>query len=190
MTKTIMSPMYNESYVKFDRKDHRCYLQNSPDGSVFSMGRHATKIFPDDVMRTGKYMKTYLPYSGCTYFRTAGVTDLAYTWCKENHAFKDSILYISFHGALNRTPSDFRHGEVDISGADVILTESGIPAYIDRVRRDSGISVSNIKAEIRRQFKWLDKNEHDYYIRYVGTTMIGRPFSEIWSFMVTGANMT
>ena len=183
--KKIESPMYIESFMRLNLGSRDLYIHKSPKGTLFTGSRRATGLFSRDVMATGNYMRTYDYRTGMAFYRTTGVTDLYYTWCKENHVFKDSRLYIAFGGKITQDgTSDPVFGRLYPSGFDAVLVGNSIPTYLEKVRKKSGISIASVKSEIRKQFRWLEKHEPEYYAEYIGKKWMGKPFGVIWNDIV------
>lgn len=130
-------------------------------GTLYSRGQYKTKLSANDIpeyycpihSRSIWYMKGWL--------LTKGVTDIAYTYCKENHLFKDDYIYLAYDGKLER--KDLKWGGVDfsnglaISGNDIL----NIILYVEKYSPD--IDTSIVRSLIAEKVEYLHQYESDYY---------------------------
>ena len=155
--KRIGANIYTQG--KFGKGHHQIAGTENP--FLYSDGRYLTKLTADDLpedyvkiqSRTIWYLKGYL--------RTSGIVDMAYTWVKENHLFKDDYIYISYHGPLMEVSSQW--GYKDIEGYDVCVCGNDIIGIVLAAEKYSGFDTSEVRAEIEKKRVWLRDNEPDYY---------------------------
>lgn len=134
---------------------------DTTSGTIYSKGQYKTKLNEADVpeyycpihSRSIWYMKGWV--------LTKGVTDIAYTYCKENHLFKDDYIYLCYDGKLERV--DLRWGGVDyknglaISGGDIL----DIILYVEKY--SPNVDTAGVRELIAEKVKYLHEHETDYY---------------------------
>ena len=136
---------------------------------LYSGGVYPTKLtasdLPDDYIpihsRVIWYMRGFL--------RTAGITDMKYTYVKENHLFKDDYIYISYHGKIKKvdeTEGIFRI--LDYVDYDVCVCGNDIVDIVLASEKYSGFDTAEVRKGIEEKRVWLRDNEPDYYERCVG----------------------
>ena len=90
-----------------------------------------------------------------------GITDIAYTYCRENHLFKDDYIHLCYNGKLKR--EERRYGGVDysngyaISGNDIL----DIVLYVEKYSPD--VDTSTVRSLIAEKVKYLYEHEREYY---------------------------
>lgn len=136
---------------------------------LYSGGVYPTKLtasdLPDDYIpihsRVIWYMRGFL--------RTSGITDMKYTYVKENHLFKDDYIYISYHGKIKKvdeTEGIFRL--IDYVDYDVCVCGNDIVDIVLAAEKYSGFDTTEVRKGIEEKRIWLRDNEPDYYERCVG----------------------
>ena len=136
---------------------------------LYSDGVYKTKLteadLPDDYIpihsRVIWYMKGFL--------RTSGITDMKYTYCRENHFFKDDYIYISYHGKIKKvdeTEGIFRI--MDYVDYDVCVCGNDIINIVLAAEKYSGVDTTEVRAGIEEKRVWLRENEPEYYAEIVG----------------------
>ena len=135
---------------------------------LYSQGRYRTKIQVKDLpeyycpihSRSIWYMQGFL--------KTAGVTDIAYTYCKENHLFKDDYIYLCYDGKLVKSAgrwNDYDNG-LAISGNDIV------PIVLFVEKYSPNVDTSEVRRLIAEKVKWLHDNEPEFYELCFHTTEI------------------
>lgn len=101
---------------------------------------------------------------------TKGVTDLLYTWVKENHFMKDSQLRISYGDKIEKyypvfnidgveTVSkwpDYNNTDISVWGHDILDVLKHIHKY------SPDVDLSEIKKSFIEQCEWLKENEPEF----------------------------
>lgn len=99
----------------------------------------------------------------------SGVTDIIYSWVKENHFMKDSMLIISWSGKIEeyypvynidgeqRTSSilSYKNEDWDIFGFSVFK-------FLAYAQKYSGFDISHIKSQVIEQCEWLKEHHPEY----------------------------
>ena len=136
---------------------------------LYSGGVYPTKLtasdLPDDYIpihsRVIWYMRGFL--------RTSGITDMKYTYVKENHLFKDDYIYISYHGKIKKVDeTDGIFKIIDYVDYDVCVCGNDIVDIVLAAEKYSGFDTVEVRKGIEEKRVWLRDNEPDYYERYVG----------------------
>ena len=142
---------------------------NTDSPYLYSSGIYPTKLtasdLPDDYIpihsRVIWYMRGFL--------RTSGITDMKYTYVKENHIIKDDYLYISYHGKIKRvdeTEGIFRI--IDYIDYDFCICGNDIVDIVLAAEKYSGFDTTVVRGGIEEKRVWLRDNEPDYYKSCVG----------------------
>ena len=162
MRKRISSDFYTRG------KYGKGYRETECEGSkyLFSLGRYPTKITEEDLpehyipihCRTISYMRGFL--------KTSGIVDMEYTYCKENHLFKDDYIYISYSEKLEWKPDSF--GFLKCTNYDVCIDGSDIINIVLAAEKYSGFDTSEVRRKIEEKRVWLRDNEPQYYKGTVG----------------------
>lgn len=99
-----------------------------------------------------------------------GVKDLYYTWVRENHFMKDSVLRISYTGKIITKPATFTDskGNVhefcfkDYENVDVMVFGYEIFKFLAYAKKYSDFDISGVKDEFVKHCEWLKVNEPEY----------------------------
>lgn len=157
MSKKISAHLYTKG--KFGYRIRETADTDNP--YLYSYGRYKTKIreedLPDDYIpifsRSIRYMNGFL--------KTSGIVDMDYTYCKENHLFKDDYIYISYSEKLQTEISKW--GYVDIINYDICICGNAIIDVVLAAEKYSGFDTHEIRKKIEEKRVWLRDNEPDYY---------------------------
>lgn len=171
MSKRISAHFYTKG--KFGRGIRETVDTNNP--CLYAYGRYKTKIreeeLPDDYIpihsRSIWYMQGFL--------KTTGIVDMDYTYCKENHLFKDDYIYISYTEKLQTKISQW--GYPDIINYDVCISGNDIVDIVLAAEKYSGFDTRQIRKKIEEKRVWLRDNEPDYYAMAVKED---RDIFELW----------
>lgn len=136
---------------------------------LYSGGVYPTKLtvsdLPDDYIPIHSRVIWYMH----GFLRTSGITDMKYTYVKENHLFKDDYLYISYHGKIKRvdeTEGIFRI--IDYIDYDFCICGNDIVDIVLAAEKYSGFDTTVVRGGIEEKRVWLRDNEPDYYKSCVG----------------------
>ena len=109
------------------------------------------------------------------FLKTSGIVDMDYTYCKENHLFKDDYIYISYSEKLVYETSN--RGYLDIKNYDVCISGNDIVGIVLAAEKYSGFDITEIRKKIEEKRIWLRDNEPYYYAEVVGED---RDIFELW----------
>ena len=130
--------------------------------TLYSKGQYKTDFTEDDLpawycpiqSRDIWYMKGWL--------NCRGVTDIAYTYMKENHVFKDDYIYLKYGGKLE--VKERKYGFVDYPNADISICGNEIIDIIRYIEKYSpNVNTKAVKALIKEKILYLKNFERDYY---------------------------
>ena len=160
--KRISASVY--THGKFGKRWRETVDTDNP--FLYSHGRYLTKITPEDLpedyikihSRAIWYMRGYL--------KTSGIVDMYYTYCKENHLFKDDYIYLSYNKKLHLETTEW--GVVKVVDYDVCICGNDIIDIVLAAEKYSGIDTSSVRARIEEKRIWLRDNEPDEYQMAVG----------------------
>jgi hypothetical protein len=133
---------------------------------LYSEGTYPTKLTDADMP------EWYIPIHSRSiwymtgFLRTSGIVDMDYTYCEENHLFKDDYIYISYKEKLrtekNRWGFDnYVNADVHISGGDIVNIVLAAEKY-------SGFDTTEVRRKIEEKRVWLRDNEPGEYKAAVG----------------------
>lgn len=136
---------------------------------LYSGGVYPTKLtvsdLPDDYIPIHSRVIWYMH----GFLRTSGITDMKYTYVKENHLFKDDYIYISYHGKIKKVDeTDGIFKIIDYVDYDVCVCGNDIVDIVLAAEKYSGFDTVEVRKGIEEKRVWLRDNEPDYYERYVG----------------------
>ena len=168
--KKLNSPVYTLGRMCKYRR-----TEDSDSGTLYSHGEYKTKIRVEDLSED--YIKCHARVFSYLFgfVKTSGVKYVAYTYCKENHVFKDDYLYISYDEPLVPVYSewlpdyitDYTVGEKRsfcIDGNDIIRLVLAIEKY------SPDADTSEVRRLIDEKIEYLRTKEIDYYKSCFGTT--------------------
>lgn len=169
--------------MMFDKiKTDKCKLGSfslisNEDGSLFShrTGRKTT-ITPDDL--PSYFMKSHWG-ANVHYVSAKNVSDIKYSWIKENHIFKDSCLYIAY-GDNKIDTEACRFGSTVVSYDEIVFEHNILEflKYLETYSPEIVDKVEKVKKEIIKQLDWLLKNETDYMYEYIQRGETGKTLFE------------
>lgn len=133
---------------------------------LYSGGRYATKITKDDLPEDYIEIHSRAIWYMTGYLKTSGIVDMAYTWARVNHLFKDDYLYISYAEPLRRKKTEWDF--VDIVSYDVCICGNDIVDIILAAEKYSGFDTASVRAEIEKKRIWLRDHESEEYAMAVG----------------------
>ena len=133
---------------------------------LYSHGRYLTKITPEDLPEDYIKIHSRAIWYMSGYLKTSGIVDMYYTYCRENHLFKDDYIYLSYDKKLHLENTQW--GFVDVVDYDVRICGNDIIDIVLAAEKYSGIDTSSVRARIEEKRIWLRDNEPDEYQRAVG----------------------
>ena len=160
--KRISANLY--THGKFGRRVREIVDTDNP--FLYSCGRYLTKITPDDLPEDYIKIHSRAIWYMNGYLKTSGIVDMYYTYCKENHLFKDDYIYLSYDKKLHLETTQW--GYVDIVDYDVCICGNDIIDIVLAAEKYSGIDTSAVRARIEEKRIWLRNNEPYEYQRAVG----------------------
>ncbi len=160
--KRISSYFY--THGKFGRRWREIVDTDNP--FLYSHGRYLTKITPADLPEDYIKIHSRSIWYMSGYLKTSGVVDMYYTYCKENHLFKDDYIYLSYNKKLHLETTQW--GYVDVVDYDVCICGNDIIDIVLAAEKYSGIDTSSVRARIEEKRIWLRDNEPYEYQRAVG----------------------
>ena len=162
MKKRIKALFYTQGH--FGNRIRETLDRNNP--CLYSGGIYPTKITKEDLP------EDYIPIHSRSiwymhgYLKTSGIVDMDYTYCKENHLFKDDYIYISYKEKL-RTEKD-SWGYPRIVNYDVCISGNDIISIVLAAEKYSGFDTLSVRKKIEEKRVWLRDNEPEYYREAVG----------------------
>lgn len=134
------------------------HIIRDPNGWLFSLGQHPTKIKVEDLPEW--YVHVYL-YKQWSYLRAEGVKYLQYKANEfTNHMFKDDVLYISYKNPIVPSSAPWTWYE----GHDVRLYGGSIIQFIIAVDKYSPeVDTMPVKEAIEKKRLWLKEHWPDDY---------------------------
>ena len=159
MQNRVTAHLYTET--KTVLRNHKYEMIYGEDGTLFSQGRHKTKLRPSDLPEwyvRGRYYKHF------GYLSAKGVRHLYYRPnLFTNHMFKDDFLFISYDCEI--IPNE---DILQITGSDEYIYDWEIVDFLKTAEKYSGCDISNIKAEIEQKRVWFKEHFPEDYVREVG----------------------
>ena len=110
------------THGKFGRRLREIVDTDNP--FLYSCGRYLTKITPDDLPEDYIKIHSRSIWYMSGYLKTSGIVDMYYTYCKENHLFKDDYIYLSYNKKLHLETTQW--GYVDVVDYDVCICGNDI----------------------------------------------------------------
>ena len=160
--KKISSYLY--THGKFGRRWREIVDTDNP--FLYSHGCYLTKITPADLPEDYIKIHSRAIWYMSGYLKTSGIVDMYYTYCKENHLFKDDYIYLSYNKKLHLETTQW--GFVDVGDYDVCICGNDIISIVLAAEKYSGIDTSSVRARIEEKRIWLRDNEPDEYQMAVG----------------------
>ena len=144
-------------------------------GGNFKYENSNLKVWKNNRYYNTKKQLSDLPESYCAIHRysnkydvceTKGITDMQYTWIKENHFMKDSMLRVSYQGKIVEKPMMFEHkGKLvetcfkDYENVNVVVFGNDIFKFLRYAKKWSNYDLTDIRNEFVKQCEWLKENE-------------------------------
>ena len=133
---------------------------------LYSWGRYPTKIKEEDLPEDFLKIRSRSLWYMFGYIKTSGIVDIGYTWCKENHLFKDDYIYISYNNKLVKHTD--KYGLVDYDNYDICISGNDIVRIVLWAEKYSKVNTKKVRKEIENKRVWLKNNEKEYYKECVG----------------------
>lgn len=157
---------YEVIYEDFD--DLRVIKKHNSPLKVWKNNRfYQTKMDVNDLPEHYCDVQRY----GCNHdvLSAKGIKDLYYTWVRENHFMKDSMLRVSYTGEISSKPMTIMvNGEEkesffkDYLNVDEIVFGTDILKFLAYVKKYSDFDITPIKHEFINQCEWLKEHEPAY----------------------------
>lgn len=162
MSKKLASALY--TFGKYGKGFREICDTGNP--FLYSWGRYPTKMTEKDL--TPDYIKVHSRsiWYMTGFVKMSGIVDMDYSYCKENHLFKDDYIYISYTESLLREIN--RWGLLDIQNEDIHISGNDIIDLVLAAEKFSHFDTSKIRTKIEEKRIWLRDNEPDEYKRSVG----------------------
>lgn len=149
---------YDENTKKITHSDGDLYAVRNNRGYKTKMNTYDLPEHYCDVQR-------YMDYHNV--INTKDIKSLHYTWVKENHFMKDSILRVSYTGDIESKKLVFHNGEkfiispvfTDYTNVDEMVFGNDILKFLSYVRKFSNYDITHIKQEFVSHCNWLKENE-------------------------------
>ena len=157
--------------MRYERISKRIYSSNpNEDGYLSAIRgnrRYKTKMKPSDLPEW--YCDVHRYWWNRDMIKTDGVVDLKYTWVKENHFMKDSLLRISYCGKIiEYNPIHEIGGKkiknifTEYTNVDSIVFGRDIFKCLAYIEKYSDFNLTPIREEFIKQCNWLKKNEPEF----------------------------
>lgn len=139
--------------------DESCGKYTNTIGSLYSYRnnrKYKTKLNINDLP---EYYCDVTRYCGFhELIKSINIKDLKYSWVKENHFMKDSVLRISFTDKITCKP--FKNScFMDYENVNALVFGYDILKFIAYVNKYSDYDISEIKSEFIKHCEWLKENE-------------------------------
>ena len=147
--KRIRNTLYLESKIRVTA--HKISAEVNSEGYLFSDGRYATKILPEDLPEWFVYGYIYKRHG---YISAKGVKHLLYVpnYLFDNHLHKDDLLFISYNEEIESFKNE--DGFIWYNGYDHLVYGSFIVPFVEAAQKYSGYDVNEIQKEIARKREW------------------------------------
>lgn len=128
---------------------------------------YKTKMKPTDLPEW--YCDVHRYWWNRNLINTKGVVDIKYTWIRENHFMKDSVLRISYTGKIEEYYPVYEFGEKkrksvlsDYKNVDSMVFSNDIFKCLAYIQKYSDFDLSEVRKEFIKQCNWLKKNEPEF----------------------------
>lgn len=166
--KKIEAAYYTRDKRRFGR--HKS-IPDNPENYLWSLGEYRTKIRLDDLPEWYCSVLDRCTDYGPGWVKTRGVTEVKYTYVKENHLFKDDYLYISYgepmipvYGHYVKDRIIDYEGAVCFDGLDIL----DLILYIEHYSPEA--DTSEVRRMIDEKILYLHDHEKEYYRSCFGTS--------------------
>lgn len=160
--KKILSYLY--THGKFGKRLRE--ILDVDNQFLYSRGRYLTKIKPKDLPEDYIKIRSRSIWYMTGYIKTSDVVDMYYTYCKENHLFKDDYIYISYKERIRTEVTEWGH--INVINYDVCICGNDIINIVLAAEKYSGIDTNFVRARIEEKRIWLRDNEPEEYQMAVG----------------------
>jgi hypothetical protein len=151
----IKAPFYMEG--RYSKKIR--WVDDTDNKCLYSQGRYRTKITAEDLPQY--YIKCHSRsfWYSHGYVRTKGVKYIDYSYCKENHLFKDDYIYISYDKPIERVKGRW----TDYIGADFFMSGNDIITLLFAIERYSPeVDTEPVWKKIQEKIDYLWEHEQDF----------------------------
>lgn len=152
--------------------------------AVHEKRNYKTKMLPEDLPEW--YCSTHRAWWTHCMVNTKGVVDVKYTWVKENHFMKDSMLYISYTDKIGEEHQEYtingkklRSPFTNYTNVGSIVFGNDIFKCLAYIKKYSGTDISAIRKQFVKQCWWLKENEPEFA---PDTDNYGKLFDEMTEF--------
>lgn len=158
------APFYTKGKLVVVREDGRLSRRIAHTNQLFSMGRYATKIPENAIPEWYVPIRSRAIWYMDGFLKVKGVSDIAYTYVKENHLFKDDYIYLCYDGeklikdepTYYRGFTDYTNG-FSICGNDILDIIIGVEKYSPEV------DTSGVRRLIQEKVEYLREYEPEFY---------------------------
>lgn len=156
-----MKKLANEYFYSSDPKE-----SNNIE-AVRNHRHYKTKMKPTDLPEW--YCDVHRYWWNRNLINTKGVVDIKYSWIRENHFMKDSVLRISYTGKIEEYYPEYTIGGKnvksvlsDYKNVDTMVFSNGIFKCLAYIEKYSNYDLSEVRKEFVKQCNWLKKNEPEF----------------------------
>ena len=135
--------------------------------SVRNNRHYKTKMKPTDLPEW--YCDVHRYWWNRNLINTKGVVDIKYTWIRENHFMRDSVLRISYTGKIEEYYPVYEFGGKkrksvisDYKNVDSMVFSNDIFKCLAYIQKYSDFDLSEVRKEFVKQCNWLKKNEPEF----------------------------
>jgi len=169
MSKLVNHYRYKKHYDEIiDENGNYKYLSHNSSLYAVHPGReYKTKMNTGDLPEY--YCDVFRGYDMYDIISSKGVVSLYYTWVKENHFMKDSVLHISYSGDLKPYHEKYTYGGktrtsifTSYTNEDDMIFGNEIFKFLAYVHKYSICDFSQVRREFVNQCKWLAEHEPAY----------------------------
>ena len=128
---------------------------------------YKTKMKPTDLPEW--YCDVHRYWWNRNLINTKGVVDIKYTWIRENHFMRDSVLRISYTGKIEEYYPVYEFGGKkrksvisDYKNVDSMVFSNDIFKCLAYIQKYSDFDLSEVRKEFVKQCNWLKKNEPEF----------------------------
>ena len=147
---------------KVDRKTWRAI--DKENEFLYSDGIYPTKITEKDLSKDYAKFSSRSIFYRTGFVKTSEVKDVYYTYVKENHLFKDDILYISYDKKIKEVKDEFGYEEVRYF--DIFISGGNIIDVLFAIEKNSDVDTTTARNKIKEKFEWWKENEKEDYEQY------------------------
>lgn len=157
MKKRLNSYLYTKG--KYIWKEHA--IIDEINEYLYAQGKYPTKITKEDLT------DDYIEYVSKTnwyrlgYIKTSGIQDIKYVARRNNQAFKDDAIFVSYRGKITHEPNDFDYeGFPDY---DICVSGSSIFKILLAAEKYSNYDISDIRKHVEEKQRWYKENHPEEY---------------------------